>query len=278
MFYEEEEVAGGFFEGSLEAVERQSALRSAVILQGIDSLLYANEDEDCPDGDAPGPGLEPATPSDGDGEEAAIPRFDYDRHCGMGYNAHHDGVDADEVVPTIPCAMLALMLIISVQLLAWRGRFNYLMVRPAAVIEVEDDCPPSLVATTSESALPPALVKTGKMGADLCVVGMQKTILPLLCDTVVEDGEECVLAQHGSLEEVIALDVTPHDASDQHEGECSPRTSMHAEVVAGIFDALWPDVVEKLAPLVARVTALPAEDIQPRAAEESYGGCADSEW
>lgn len=151
------------------------------------------------------------------------------------------------------------------------------MARPAAVIEVEDDCPPApaFVAAASVPAAPPPFDTTG---ADLCVVGKLKPILPPAVDSVGEDSDECVIALHGSIEEVIALDVTPPQDCDPSEGECSPRTSMRAEVVAGIFDALWPEVVEQLAPLVARVAALPPGDIQPKAVEESYGGCYESEW
>lgn len=95
MFYEDMDIMGaegGCFDGSLNAVEMQSAMRNETILRHVDDLLHApSDDEDQQDADDACKADE-ALDDDGD-----VPRFDYDRHCGAGYNAHHDGVDAEEV-------------------------------------------------------------------------------------------------------------------------------------------------------------------------------------
>ena len=97
MFYEDEgaamEVDGGFIEGSLDAIEKQSALRTAALLESVEDLLYAASDDEtgsaAPVDDSVGEAGGLPREDDGGGD---FERFDYDRHCGVGYNAHHDGV------------------------------------------------------------------------------------------------------------------------------------------------------------------------------------------
>lgn len=111
MFYDDD-IGGGFFENSLESLEKQSARQAETVLRGVEDLLHAAGGESEIEGgeereQVQGPtdvsadegGLQAgAHGSDDDGgEEMEVQRFDYERHCGVGYNAHHDGVDAEEV-------------------------------------------------------------------------------------------------------------------------------------------------------------------------------------
>jgi hypothetical protein len=99
------EVGGNFFDGSMRAIEQQSARSTEEVINNVEDLLYAvsdNEEEEEEGEEEGGAAEEPMEVEGGyDGyggmDMDTVPRFDYDRHCGVGYNAHHDGVDADEV-------------------------------------------------------------------------------------------------------------------------------------------------------------------------------------
>lgn len=104
MFYEGEELpddAGGGFEASLEALEQQSAQRIQDIVAETEDLLYANSDREGSEDEVEAADSEAIEGNAdigalGEGDSGFRP-FDYDRHCGIGYNAHHDGVDPHEV-------------------------------------------------------------------------------------------------------------------------------------------------------------------------------------
>lgn len=87
-------VEANFVGGSLDAMEHESAQRTQAVLQGVDDLLYAASDNESSDGNRGAAG-DPAVLEDCADD---FQRFDYDRHCGVGYSAHRDGVDAEEVL------------------------------------------------------------------------------------------------------------------------------------------------------------------------------------
>jgi hypothetical protein len=199
----------------------------------------------------------------------------------------------------------------TVQLLAWRKKFRYLRVEPSAVIEFEeeeesmDEYFTAAAGAAHAGPGPEAAGGGGRGGGrvkvadlNLCVSGRRIGITAMRTAGGASAGEaeEEVLAQHGIIEEVLEYDApvctergdevaaataaAAAAAPADEEATLSPTTSMREEVIASIFDALWPDVVQQLGPLLERLAAFPPESIKPSPVkapsyQDEYG---DSEW
>lgn len=172
--------------------------------------------------------------------------------------------------------------------MAWRRRFPYLRVQPSAVIECEDDANES----PSVAALPSAAAKAGfartegasRNSADANLIVLGRSLALVAAPVSLPDAEEEVLALHGTIEEFIAVDAAAEAReerrdTDRADSVCSPLSSMRQEVISDIFDALWPDIVQALHPLIHRLARLPLNTIKPAADERSdateYG---NSDW
>lgn len=164
---------------------------------------------------------------------------------------------------------------------------------PSAVFEFEDDdanidqCGNPSDAT----CMSPCEAPLGSGDVDelnlLCVVGRRAMMQLAPAITAAADSIEEVIAQDGNLEEMIEYDVVIADqgneaASTAVDGNAdrsvSPSVSMQEEVVSSILDALWPDVVIQLTPLIKRIANLPPEAIKPSPKVSAGYGYEDSEW
>ena len=187
----------------------------------------------------------------------------YRRMESNGYDAHSESVNEKEI-------------------LSWQSAFSYLSVKgeriiasgTPAVSKGADDCffPTSSDSKSDNSASSSSTHDEGSV-LDLVIVGKKCQV-----SEVVKLSSDIEIS-HGTLEELIA--VHSHvpvegvdDAASFDGDEFSPRSSKRAEIVSLLLDALWPEVVEVLKPLVRRVVEVSrAEGLQYNLTEgvvESY--------
>jgi hypothetical protein len=168
------------------------------------------------------------------------PFVHYRRMESNGYDAHSESVNEKEV-------------------LSWQSAFTYLSLKGERLsgnpVESEgteecflwtpSDCKPDNLASNSST-------HDGNTVQDLVIIGKKCNV-----SEVMELSSE-VDVSHGALVELIAVHShVPSDAVDDVEAfdgdAISPRSSKRAEIVSLLLDALWPEVVEVLKPLVRRV-------------------------
>ena len=164
----------------------------------------------------------------------------YRRMESNGYDAHSERVNEKEV-------------------LSWQSAFTYLSVKGERLsgnpVESKgaDEC---FLWTPSDSKSGNSASSSSTHDAnsvqDLVIVGKKCRV-----SEVIELSSD-VDVSHGTLEELIAVHShVPTDAVDVVEAfdgdVISPRSSKRAEIVSLLLDALWPEVVEVLKPLVRRV-------------------------
>lgn len=174
----------------------------------------------------------------------------YRRMESNGYDAHSESVNEKEV-------------------LSWQSAFTYLSLKgerlsgnPVGSKETEEcfllttsDCKSDDLASSSSN-------HDGNNVQDLVIIGKKCNV-----SQVMELSSE-VDVSHGTLEELIAVHShVPTDTVDEAEAfdgdVISPRSSKRAEIVSLLLDALWPEVVEVLKPLVRRVVEVSkAEGLQ----------------
>ena len=114
---------------------------------------------------------------------------------------------------------------------------------------------PGYSATTSEKS-PLLLFERNRHVLDLSIEG-KKIIIPKV-------RKRSVDYSHGALEELITVNVHPSTAAEKVAEECSsdnlsPHSSKREEVISLLLDAVWPEVVEVLRPLVLRVVQVSHE-------------------
>lgn len=254
--------AGGFFDDFVERYEQQRALTIEDVLEDIEGKLY-NPDiiSIGTEGDK---GVVDSNPK-------ALEE-DYPRHFdGVGYAAHHDGVDDAE-------------------LKAWRNQYPYLRVTGIGIQTGEDEEPlpiavPPVDIPTSVTSLSAA---SAGSESELMIVGLRLTISEGSV-SLLGCADEEVFEEHGELVEYFAFDNRediPSSSTAVHAAplsaaagrSCSPANSYRAEVINNLFDAVWPEVVESLDPLIRRVLRLAAAmpPATPMAIhDEDYGGNFD---
>lgn len=98
--------------------------------------------------------------------------------------------------------------------------------------------------------------------------------------TVVEDEGE-VIAQHGILQEYIdysGVSTTTGTGEATAQKIPSPSESNREEIVSSMMDAVWPEVVDALKPLILKVLVAAKENNIPHVVDQSaavksaYGG------
>ncbi len=96
----------------------------------------------------------------------------------------------------------------------------------------------------------------------------QRLTIKSFIDPLRREDEE-VFEKHGDLEEYFAFNAADDSPSSFAVVEgatsavsagrsCSPTNTYRTEVINNLFDAIWPDVVESLDPLIRRVIRLAA--------------------
>jgi hypothetical protein len=105
--------------------------------------------------------------------------------------------------------------------------------------------------------------------------------------TAATTGDGNVDCVHGVLEELIAVDTGPGPgepggpaatSSDDPDALPSPRTSQRDEVVSLLLDAVWPEVVDAVRPLVhavgrvCRERGITYEDVEDDEDADAGGG------
>ena len=139
----------------------------------------------------------------------------------------------------------------------------------------------------------------GKLNDDLFICG-KAIVAPagfkLNCNNTdpANDGE--YFAVHGILQEYIEYSGEPHPenkeqaAVDCEQSMVDPQESQKVEVLSSMVDAIWPDIVQALKPLIsdvlnaARNNNIPLKvDQTPPAPVDEYGGggfdfASDDEW
>lgn len=231
----------GFF--SFENIGKMEAAKTSAALLDIDAQLQFII-------------VEPPDSSDGAvllestvGDEAP---FEYYRRVeSNGYDAHSESVDKKE-------------------LLTWQGAFSYLAIKGKKMqicgnerFSVEEKlfspCPKKQEPTQDELFI--ALIGPAK---DLSVRGTSSKI------SAPEVDQSAVDESHGTLVELLAVHIGPvdekTDSEDSVVNECSPYFTRREEIVSLLLDAVWPEVVEVLRPLVGCVVKA------SRAANLTYNG------
>ena len=187
----------------------------------------------------------------------------YRRMESNGYDAHTESVDEREI-------------------LSWQSAFSYLSLKgerliasgtPGASKGTDDYFFPAPIDSKSGNLASSSSIHDGNSIQDLVIVG-KKCYVP----EVIKLSSDVDISQ-GTLEELIAVHsgvaTAGADDADTFDGdEISPCSSKRAEIVSLLLDALWPEVVEVLKPLVRRVVEVSrAEGLQytsSRIVTESY--------
>ena len=174
----------------------------------------------------------------------------YRRMESNGYDAHSERVDEKEV-------------------LSWQSAFTYLSLKGERLSDNPvgskgtEEC---LLGTPSDckscNLASSCITHGGNTVQDLVIIGKKCNV------SEVRELSSEVDVSHGTLDELIAVHShVPAVAVDDVEAfDCdviSPRSSKRAEIVSLLLDALWPEVVEVLKPLVRRVVEVSkAEGLQ----------------
>jgi hypothetical protein len=232
--------ADGFF--SFENIGKMEAAKTSAALQDIDTQLQSIivESPDCSDG-APGDSAV--------GDEAP---FEYYRRVeSNGYDAHSESVDKKE-------------------LLTWQRAFPYFAINGERVnicgkesSTVEDEFY-SMRLKREESTQHEFFGAPIGSAKDLFVRGTSSKI------SVSEVNLSDVYETHGTLVELLAVHRGPKDEQAESEdsvvNQCGPYVTRREEIVSLLLDAVWPEVVEALRPLVGCVVKA------SRAANLTYDG------
>jgi hypothetical protein len=180
--------------------------------------------------------------------------FDYRRYQSNGYDAHSDGVDDKEIQ-------------------SWQKAFPYLLVKGVSIT------PKEIIPKESSGsdefgeffAIPTPIDQTGEIRpnvsnlsftnnsnqsaiSELIIVGKKLTIPKV----VIESEDEI----NGILDEIIEVNVTPdrHDLGNDDETSdsdiLSPAALIRDEIISGLLDDVWPEVVEALKPLIRKVVRI----------------------
>lgn len=177
--------------------------------------------------------------------------FDYRRYESNGYDAHSENVDKKEIQ-------------------SWQKVFPYFLVRGVSMTpeeSIHEDLSKSdevgeffPMATDDQSVeIRPnisslSLINKSSQNTipDLTVLGKKLTISPVL----IQSDDKI----HGHLDELIAVNVTPHNHDIQIDNEeisdsdvLSPNVLRQQEIVSTLLDAVWPEIVEVLKPLIRKV-------------------------
>ena len=123
--------------------------------------------------------------------------------------------------------------------------------------------PKEMLRGNSQYSRPNTTIKTPKKSCgDLIVIGKQYEIHTI----AIEDDGEGVDEQQGALEEILALDCSGEDitadssSSSSKDIPISPNACHREEVVAALTEAVWPECVEAMRPLIQRVIRVSREN------------------
>ena len=239
---------------SFENIGKMEAAKTLLALHDIEEQLAANGVPSKVDAS-----ITPLGSITGQGS----PFEHYRRVESNGYDAHTESVDEREVS-------------------SWKSAFSYLSLKGERLIasgtpgvsKGTDECFfPTPIDFKSGNLASSCSIHNGNIIQDLVIVG-QKCYVP----EVIKLSSDVDISQ-GTLEEFIAVHsgvtAANSDDSDTFDGdEISPCSSKRAEIVSLLLDALWPEVVEVLKPLVRRVVEVSrAEGLQyttSRVVTESY--------
>ena len=228
---------------SFENIGKMEAAKTLSALHDIEEQLAANTVHSEVDASITPPGSVTGQDS---------PFEHYRRMESNGYDAHSESVDEKEI-------------------LSWQSAFSYLSLKGerlmAAGTQAEskgrDGC---FFLTTSDiksdNPASSSRFRDADFVRDLVIVGEKCNI-----SEAVKNSSDVDIS-HGTLEDLIAVHThTPIDGVDNTDtfgnDEISPLLSKRAEIVSLLLDALWPEVVEILEPLVRRVVEVSrAEGIQ----------------
>ena len=174
--------------------------------------------------------------------------FPYYRVTGSGVNSQHIGGEQefDEGIVMIP-------------------RPN---VGDAMNVVAPSPPPKEMLRGNSQYSRPNATLKTPeKSFSNLVVIGKQYEIHTI----AIEEEGEGVDEQQGALEEILALDCSGEDitadssssnssSSNSKDIPISPNACHREEVVAALTEAVWPECVEAMRPLIQRVVRVSREN------------------
>jgi len=257
MFFaaDDEDGGGGMFQGGLAKLNQRESEKTARALALLEKQMYAS--------DADSTAAEEEVPEVGD---------EYRRFESMGYSAHTDSVEPHEIRQ-------------------WRRAFPYLRIEGKGFdlgVPVDDNSGiqsvPMPVTSEPFANLQAMQVEPEPQSSDdgplqqLMISGVGLALHPCVqqslittdgkgdsdtgtdVDDAYADSEE-TFAAHGCLEEVLAIDACTLDLLSVEEADSavisgepvSPHLARRAEVVAILADAIWPDLVAELRPLVQRI-------------------------
>lgn len=256
--YDTENGNGAF---SFEDIGRREALKTTQALKDIDELLLAEriptiDKADCDN-----------TENILDNDELNFTH--YRRYESNGYDAHSESVDQKEI-------------------LSWQLGFSYLCVRGTGISiqkeknsiindDIYGDFYPVNATTntninTNDSSTEDIGVKIVNSSSSSSSVLKHEDINDAtLCDLVIigekikiatvnKDIDDNIDETNGIVDELIAINMIPNSHDNKLENEKSnnlddfdPQNVRREEIVSLLLDAIWPEVVEILKPLIKKV-------------------------
>ena len=242
-FSDDEDERGGAF--SFEHIGRMEAIKTSEALHDIDNLLLVKA--------APTSRIKDV---EEDEEKSAF--GSYYRHVeSTGYDAHCERVDHKEIE-------------------SWQTAFSYFEMKGQSMVICEKNSGTSTPNADNEffnradRVVDQSLKTTNLAQFSKCDESYQF----LSTAGLSIEGKQIIIPQiqsynqdyrHGNLEELIAVDISPHseengnDARESSTEDMSPYSSRKDEVISLLFDTLWPEIVNVLKPLVSRVVKISVE-------------------
>jgi hypothetical protein len=239
MLWDNEEGDGFGAVDGFARIALREAERTSEALSTLEARLYSArlEDDQVPETDS-----------------VKMPADEFRRFETMGYSAHTDNVEEHEIRD-------------------WQRAFTYLRVEGKCCLPKSNQESEELYGEGVQFVHAPLVAQAAatvpmddEMSASLSVVG--RHIEPTLAETRTADQEEHeeVFASHGILEELLEVDYSPCEeagtgvnADGVEEIVCgdpiSPRAARRSEVVSILADAVWPEIVESLRPLVRKIVS-----------------------
>jgi len=187
-------------------------------------------------------------------ENIHMPADEFRRFESMGYSAHTDNVEEHEIRD-------------------WQRAFTYLRVEGKSCLSKSkqesgtfDGEGVKFVHSSAVSQAAASVPMDDDVSSSLVVVGRHIEPIPIQTQTANQEEQEEVFASHGILEELLEVDCSPPEEADSGAkaeaaedivggDPISPRAAQRSEVVSILADAVWPELIESLRPLVRKIVS-----------------------